>query len=115
MDWYEKILVDTAVRPAFPLWHYPREQLLKDMCDAEFETLIVSLKPDKLEGNLLGKRLTPETAELIKKQGVCPTGEDGEFHTLVLNGPHFRFPLQVDVKGIREDEWGYRQLDIVAL
>ena len=27
--------------------------------------------------------------------GVCPVGEDGEFHTLVVDGPGFATPLRV--------------------
>lgn len=113
-DWYEKILAKTGITPYFPLWHYPREQLLDDMLANGFETMIVSLKADKLDQELLGKVLTPDIVHQIRLQGVCPTGEDGEFHTLVLNAPHFTKRLTVKIKGVIEDEWGYTQLDIVA-
>ncbi len=111
-DWYEKILIDTGVTPHFPLWHYTREQLLKDMFSNGFETMIVSLKADKLDRRLLGNILTPDIAGQIQEQGVCPTGEDGEFHTLVINAPHFHKRLTVETRSIIEDEWGYTQLEI---
>lgn len=113
-DWYEKILVDTGVTPHFPLWHYSRDQLLKDMFSNGFETMIVSLKADKLDRHLLGKILTPDIADQIQQQGICPTGEDGEFHTLVINAPHFHKRLEVETRGIIEDEWGYTQLEITT-
>ena len=78
----------------------------------DFETMIVSLKADKLDRNLLGKVLTPDIADRIQKQGICPTGEDGEFHTLVLNAPHFYQRLGIKTGEIIEDEWGYSQLEV---
>ncbi|WP_419834460.1 diphthine--ammonia ligase [Endozoicomonas atrinae] len=113
-DWYEKILTGTGVSPAFPLWHYDRQQLLEDMFANGFETMIVSLKADKLDRNLLGKVLTPDIADTIQKQGICPTGEDGEFHTLVVNAPHFYQRLDIETGEVIEDEWGYSQLTISA-
>lgn len=86
-DWYEKILADSEIKPCFPLWHYNRSQLLTDMFAEGIETMIVSIKRDKLSDDYLGKILTPELADKIQQLGICPTGEDGEFHTLVLNAP----------------------------
>ena len=112
-DWYEEVLTDITL--GFPLWHYPRSALLTDLFAAGFETMIVSVKGDKLDRRLLGKVLTRDIAAQIARQGVCPTGEDGEFHTLVINAPHFQHRLEVDVVGTIADEWGYTQLDLVAV
>ncbi len=114
-EWYETILVDTGITPDFPLWHYPRAELLTDMLAVGFTTMIVSLQADKLDRRLLGKILTADIAAEIASQGVCPTGEDGEFHTLVINAPHFRHTLAVDIADIIDDEWGYTQLDMVPI
>lgn len=111
-DWYENILADSGITPGFPLWHYPRETLLKDILAVGIETMIVSLKTNVLDHRLLGKILTADLAHEIASQGVCPTGEDGEFHTLVLNAPNFRYRLGVDIVGTIDDEWGYTQLDL---
>lgn len=112
-DWYEAVLTDITL--GFPLWHYPRSALLTDLFAAGFETMIVSVKGDTLDRRLLGKVLTCDIAAQIADQGVCPTGEDGEFHTLVINAPHFQHRLAVDVVGTIADQWGYTQLDLVAV
>ena len=49
----------------------------------------------------------------IKAQGVCPTGEDGEFHTLVLDAPCFNHRLKVRDTEICEDQRGYLQLKVM--
>lgn len=111
-DWYEKILADTGINLSYPLWHYNRQQLLEDMFEAGLETMIVSVKKDSLDNRFLGQILTPELAREIQALGVCPTGEEGDFHTLVLNGPGFNKPLNVNTSGIRDDEWGHSILNI---
>lgn len=112
-DWYEKILEDFGIKPCFPIWHYQRKQLLEDMFAEGIETIIVSVKKDKLPDDYLGRVLTPDLASKIKKLGICPTGEDGEFHTLVLNAPWFHSRLSIRTGDIFEDEWGHRMLKIM--
>jgi diphthamide synthase (EF-2-diphthine--ammonia ligase) len=36
-----------------------------------------------------------ELVELEKTQGIDPCGEHGEYHTLVLDCPLFRYPVEV--------------------
>lgn len=60
------------------------------------------------------KNFCTSIASHIQKQGVCPTGEDGEFHTLVLNAPHFYQRLEITTGEVIDDEWGYSQLTIAA-
>jgi len=112
-DWYEAILANNGITTSFPLWHYPRKTLLTDMFAAGFETMIISVKPDVLDQRLLGEILTAGIAHEIASQGVCQTGEDGEFHTLVLDAPIFRHRLAVKIAGTTDDEWGYTQLDLI--
>ncbi len=70
-------------------WKHSRERLLEDVFSQNIETMIISLKPECLNPVLLGQMLTPALANKIQSQGVCPTGENGEFHTLVLMLPAF--------------------------
>ena len=53
-DWYDAILHD-FIRTHYPLWHYDRKQLLKDMFSAGVEAMIVSVKNDSLDQRFLGK------------------------------------------------------------
>ena len=112
-DWYEKILKDSGIKPCFPIWHYKREQLLEDMFAEGVETMIVSVKKDKALDDYLGKTLTPALASKIQQLGICPTGEDGEFHTLVLNAPWFQSRLAIRAGEVSEDEWGHRMLNVM--
>lgn len=110
--WYERICDEENVSPRFPLWGYSRQNLLNDMLAAGFNTMIVSVQHEKMDRRFLGKIMTPALAEEIQSLGICPTGEDGEFHSLVLDAPCFSSPLQVKTGSIHDDQWGHTILEI---
>ncbi|MGI9281701.1 MAG: hypothetical protein ACR2PX_19010 [Endozoicomonas sp.] len=111
-DWYDRILEDTAIQTCYPLWHYNRKQLLKDMFLVGQETMIVSVKNESLNQSFLGRILTPSLADEIEAKGICPTGEEGDFHSLVINGPDFKQPLSVKKSDIWQDDWGHSVLEL---
>ena len=43
----------------------------------------------------LGKILTKELAQELAEKGIDPCGENGEFHTLVLNCPLFSEAIEL--------------------
>ena len=50
----------------------------------------------------------------LKERSVCPCGEKGEFHTLVVDGPIFKKPIKI-LKAetiIKEGFWRHWFLDI---
>jgi diphthamide synthase (EF-2-diphthine--ammonia ligase) len=52
----------------------------------------------------LGRRLDERAcAELSGLPDVDPCGERGEYHTLVVDGPHFAHPLAVLPGTVREE------------
>jgi uncharacterized protein (TIGR00290 family) len=106
-DWYDRILQNSSVSTRYPLWHYDRKQLLKDMFAAGMETMIVSVKNESLDQSFLGQILTSALANKIESKGICPTGEEGDFHSFVVNGPGFHTSLSVEKTDIWQDGWGY--------
>ena len=92
--WFERVTSESDIDALFPLWKKDRETLLQEMLDSGIKTMIISIKPDRLPERLLGQIMTPELALEIKEMGVCPSGEDGEFHTVVVDAPLFAHPLR---------------------
>ena len=41
------------------------------------------------------RRLTLDLLDAIAEAGIDPCGEHGEYHTVVLDAPHFASPLDV--------------------
>ena len=66
-----------------------------NMVDVElgFKTIIISAQAGKIGKEFVGREFDKKMIEEFKKLGVCPCGENGEFHTLVIDGPLFKRPI----------------------
>jgi uncharacterized protein (TIGR00290 family) len=93
--WEEKVAAAAGLRAELPLWQWPRRALLEEFLDAGFEALIVAARESRLDRSCLGRRLDPALIAWIESQGADACGEEGEFHTLVVDGPLFRHRLEV--------------------
>jgi asparagine synthase (glutamine-hydrolysing) len=91
-----------------PLWHKDQEMLLREMISAGFDIRMTRIASDGLTKEWLGKRLTHEDVDrlvaLNKKLGINIAGEGGEFETIVLDGPIFAQPIDIDYDIIMESE-----------
>jgi diphthine-ammonia ligase len=96
-DWEEKVCNNAGLEALLPIWQQDRKQLVLKMLDEGIETIIVSCN-EIMGENFIGKKLNPEVISALEKLGVDVCGENGEFHTLVLNCPLFNTPLAVAVK-----------------
>ena len=87
-DWEEKVCDKAGISASLPLWKRDRKELVYEMLHAGIETIIVSCNP-VLGEEFLGKFLTHELILELEQKGVDVCGENGEFHTLVVNCPLF--------------------------
>ena len=63
------------------------------------------------DNDFLGKILEYQVISDMKDVGIDASGENGEYHTVVIDGPIFSFPLQLE-KGQRVIKDGYGFLDV---
>jgi diphthine-ammonia ligase len=96
-DWEEKVCNSVQLEAILPLWQQNRKTLVLQMLNAGIETIIVSCNTT-MGDYFLGKTLTPTLIEEIEQLGVDACGENGEFHTLVLNCPLFSKRIVVTAK-----------------
>lgn len=93
-EWEEKVCLAAALRATLPLWQQDRISLVNEMLDAGIETMIVSCNTAMGE-KYLGQFLTQKLAKELEEIGIDPCGENGEFHTLVVNCPLFSEAIQL--------------------
>lgn len=83
-----------------PLWKMKRMDILELLLKFSFEVLLTMVKSTRLDRKFLGRRITPELIEefkaLEKENGLDLCGEQGEYHTMVLNGPAYRSPISLN-------------------
>ncbi|MEW9076822.1 diphthine--ammonia ligase [Terrisporobacter glycolicus] len=87
--------INTGLNYEFPLWKENREKLVHEAIDNGFKAIIKKVNLDYMNEDFLGKTLTKELVEKIKSTGSDPCGENGEYHTFVVDGPIFNYRIEV--------------------
>jgi len=74
-----------------PLWRKDQMTLLEDMLAAGLEVIVVGVYAEGLDQGWLGRRMDREMlrdlGEMAVSKGINPSGEGGEYETLVLDSP----------------------------
>jgi uncharacterized protein (TIGR00290 family) len=93
-DYRERQLQGTGLKPLFPVWKIPTDQLARQMLAAG-----VKAKLTCVDSSRLGKSFAGRDYNLVLLQefppGIDPCGENGEFHTFVYDAPVFSRPIRV--------------------
>lgn len=102
------------IKGKFPLWQEDRESLTNEFIDYGFKAVIKKINLKALGEEFLGKELNKEVVNEVKNLGCDPSGENGEYHTLVFDGPIFKQGVKFN-KVSKEivGEFGYLTIDKV--
>jgi uncharacterized protein (TIGR00290 family) len=101
-----------GIKGEFPLWQENREALTNEFIEYGFRAVIKKVNLNFLGEEFLGKELVKDVVNEIKNLGCDPSGENGEYHTLVFDGPIFK--EQVKFKKISKEisgDFGYLTID----
>jgi diphthine-ammonia ligase len=88
-EWVRRVCALEDITPFHPLWKRDRRELLHEFIALGFKASIVALKGDRLDKTFLGKTINMETIGELEKAGVDASGELGEYHTVLTDGPIF--------------------------
>lgn len=109
-DWEEKVCADAGIKAILPLWQQDSRNLMMQMMSSGIETMIVSCN-ETLGEQFLGKIMNEELTDELDTLGVDACGENGEFHTLVLNCPLFKQRIDVVVKNkLKQEKYWFTEL-----
>ncbi len=93
-DWEEKVCAAADITAVLPLWQGNRKDLVLQMLSAGITTMIVSCNTH-LGIDFLGRTLDLSLLNDLEAKGVDVCGENGEFHTAVIDCPLFRSPVKL--------------------
>jgi uncharacterized protein (TIGR00290 family) len=110
-EWVERICAEAGMEALLPLWKSNRDALLTELLSSGFKAVIVSVKDGVLDSAFLGKSLDDIVITEMKRAGIDASGEEGEYHTFVTDGPIFSRPLEVSRRRAHLRD-GYQFLDI---
>lgn len=93
--------INTGLNYEFPLWQEDREKLVHEVIDNGFKAVIKKVNLDCMSEDFLGKTLTKELVEKIKATGSDVCGENGEYHTFVVDGPIFKTKIDINSEDVK--------------
>ncbi|MBF6633351.1 MAG: diphthine--ammonia ligase [Planococcus sp. (in: Bacteria)] len=95
LKWVEKVSAEAGMSVAHPLWQEPRKKIVKELVDEGFRAVITVVDTKRLDERFLGREFTDELIDELEAEGVDVCGEEGEFHTVIIDGPIFVEPVPV--------------------
>ncbi|CAL2106229.1 diphthine-ammonia ligase [Tenacibaculum sp. 190524A02b] len=109
--WIEKCSEKSGMLVYNPLWKKPRTYLLEQLIKNKFHVIFSLVKKPFFTKEWVGKELNKETITDLKKLNIDICGENGEYHSMVLNTPYFKKPITKEFSEVIETD-AYYYLDI---
>jgi uncharacterized protein (TIGR00290 family) len=99
--WEEKVCAAAGMSARLPLWQTDRNALVSEVLEAGFRARVVCVDSRYLGDDFCGREYD---AAFIRDlpSGVDACGENGEFHTLVYDGPNFGRPVAFEIDGFED-------------
>jgi uncharacterized protein (TIGR00290 family) len=94
-DWAERLSSDAGLVAVEPLFGEATHALFREFVGLPGRAVIVTARQGALDESWLGRELSASLLPELARLGVDPCGENGEYHTIVLDCPAFRAPLDV--------------------
>jgi len=106
-------MAEAGLTPVYPLWKRDTHQLARDMIASGLRTVVVCIDPKKLDASFAGRWFDEDFLNGLP-DGIDPCGENGEFHTCVVDGPMFSAPIPVEIgETVERDGFVYADVMVV--
>jgi diphthine-ammonia ligase len=90
----------SGIQAEFPLWGVDRQAYLAEIVSLGFEVIFTLVNEPWFDASWVGRRLDAqsldELAAMHRTCGLDVTGENGEYHSMVLGGPGFETPIPIE-------------------
>lgn len=114
-EWEDRVCKKASIKAVLPLWHRNRRELVEEFINYGFKAKIVLVDKTRLDTRFIGEDLSLPLIRQIEKYGLDACGENGEYHTVVYDGPIFNKPLDLKYNHeiiTVEDRWAQIEVNI---
>lgn len=98
-NWIRECSATSGMEVFTPLWGRDRLDLLRRLISSQFKVIFSCVKSPWLTENWLGRQLDQDALEQLcrvrRETGLDLCGEQGEYHTMVLDGPPFKKRIRI--------------------
>lgn len=106
----ERQFCASGIELLFPLWGADTACLAREMTANGLRAWITCVDTEQAPATWAGRLFDDRFVEEVPA-GIDPCGENGEFHTFVVEGPMLRTPVAAHVESVRrEGRWAYAEL-----
>ncbi|PMP60553.1 MAG: ATPase [Caldisphaera sp.] len=105
LKYMENLAKESGAKLREPLWNKDTLEILMDDIKDNYELKVLGARPKNLResvGKIINKDNIDWFINLSKKDNADPLGENGEYHTLVLNSPLHKERFEVRDLEIRD-------------
>jgi len=107
-DWVERVCGDLGIEAIEPLWGKSTKEILSSFIADGFEAVIVNAQSKLIDEDWIGRRVDKAFMEYLRRKNIDICGENGEYHTLVTDGPIFNRRIQlIESKTISRDNYWF--------
>lgn len=115
--WHDKVTQMAGLKLGMPLWQTDHQEAVEEFIRLGFTSVVVTVNLSLgMKEEDLGRVLTEDYIKELQARGIDPCGEGGEFHTTVIDGPLFSFPIPVR-KGsiVRNGDYAFLPLELIEI
>jgi diphthine-ammonia ligase len=97
--WMDKVTEGLDISLIMPLWNQDTSKVLDEEISSGFKSIFTCLGQQWFTEEWLGRELNENSVKdlkaLAKKSGMDPCGENGEYHTMTIDGPIFKEIIEI--------------------
>lgn len=106
--WDRQISLEAGLTPLLPLWQQDRRAIVEAFLSRGYTAIIKTVsKESKIPQRFLGCALDEAFITYLEEHHLDVCGENGEYHTLVIDGPLFNERINYSSTGIFETQYAY--------
>jgi len=106
-QWVERVCGELGIKALEPLWEWTTEKVLHTFISNGFEAVVVSAQADLIDPEWVGQPVSRPFLDYLRSKNIDLCGENGEYHTLVIDGPIFKKKVKLTKtdKVLKDNRW----------
>ena len=105
-QWDRNVCQKSGLKPLLPLWEESREEIVTEFVEKGYHAIIKTIsKTSRIPDRFLGQPLDQMFIDYLNTHNIDVCCENGEYHTFVVDGPLFKFPINYQTTGVFESEY----------
>lgn len=108
-DFREMMLKSAGIKGVYPLWKEDTKNLINEFFEFDFQSVLCTVDSKFIDQKYCGRLISPSF--INNHPDIDPCGENGEYHSFVIEGPIFDFKIKVNSNGTYSQQHTFKVKD----